>query len=112
MFKKTLILRRKGRIRLILTLYVVLLALAMSPALIGVGLMSLQEIATGTPQHEGNNVLGVLPWFTIFTMAIFGPGLTLLFNLTLLGIVYDIITLIWQALSKRKEPEEIDPPYG
>jgi len=100
MSKKTLILKRERRIRVLVLLHVVLVALALSPLLIGVGLMSLQEFFTGHAQHEGNSALGVLPWLTIVTLAIFGPAVTFLFNLSLLAIVYDIIVLSWPKRSE------------
>jgi hypothetical protein len=39
-------------------------------------------------------------WLTIVTLAIFGPAVTFLFNLSLLAIVYDIIVLSWPKRSE------------
>jgi apolipoprotein N-acyltransferase len=112
MFKKTILLKRKWRLTLVVLLHAVLLALALAPLLIGLLGMKLDELSTGVTQSEANSVWGVLPWMAMFTVAAFWPFVTLLFNLTMACIVHDIITLFRQkraslTLDEGENPSQI-----
>lgn len=101
MFKKTLLLKHKWRITVVVILHLILVVFALSPLLIGVVGMKLEELRTGVTQSEANNALGVLPWFAMFTIAAFWPMITLLFNLTMVCIAHDVIALLRQRRSRR-----------
>jgi uncharacterized BrkB/YihY/UPF0761 family membrane protein len=109
MFKKTILLKRKWRIALVLLLHGGLLALALAPLLIGLLGMKLDELSTGVIQSEANSVWGVLPWMTIITMAAFWPFVTWLFNLTMVCIVHDVIALFRQKRARLTLGEGKDP---
>ena len=94
MFRKTVFIGRKGRIWVGLVLLVGLVVMALSPALLGVGMMALEEARTGVPQHEGNNVWGVLPWLTMFTAAICIPAAGIALLLMVIGVVHDLVAIL------------------
>lgn len=93
MFRKTILLRRKRRLRLVVIIHLALVGLAFSPLLLGMILMTIEEILTGVNIGENNSALGVLPWFTIVTMGIFGPVIAVIFTLAMLAILYDVLVL-------------------
>lgn len=93
---KTYILRRKGRLLVIVLALVLMLLAAFSPAVLGIGMMALEESRTGVVQNEGNSVWGVLPWLSMFTMAIFLPAVGLTVLVTVLVMVRDAVVL-WRA---------------
>lgn len=90
---KTYILRRKGRLLVIALAIGMMLLAAFSPAVLGLGMMALEESRTGIAQNEGNSVWGVLPWLSMFTMAIFLPAAALTMLVTILIIVRDAVVL-------------------
>ena len=100
MFTKTVLIRRKPRLLVIGIVLGILAALAFSPLLLGMVMMTIEEAATGKNVGEHNSVWGVLPWLTIGTMVIFGGPLLILLKLTLLGLFYDAIFIVL----KRKKP--------
>lgn len=97
MFRKTILLRRKRRLRVVVIILLVLGGLALSPLLLGVALMRIEEILTGINIGENNSALGVLPWFTIVTIAFFGPAFAVVFNLTMLAMLYDVLVLAFAS---------------
>lgn len=93
MFRKAILLRRPRRIKLLKTTFVILALLAFSPLLLGLLLMSIEEFLTGRSVGENNSAFGVLPWLTLYTLAIFGSIFLLLLKLTLIVLVHDAIAL-------------------
>ena len=57
---KTYILRRQGRLLVIAMSIGLMLPAAFSPAVLGLGMMALEESRTGIAQNEGNSVWGLL----------------------------------------------------
>lgn len=100
MFTKTVLIRRKPRLLVIGIVLGILAALAFSPLLLGMVMMTIEEAATGKNVGEHNSVWGVLPWLTIGTMVIFGGPLLIVLKLTLLGLFYDAIFIV---LKRKKE---------
>ncbi len=90
---KTYILRRKERMIGIPVAMVLLVICAFGPLLLGVGMMSLIENATGQSQHEGNSIWGVLPWLSMFTMVIFLPAAALLGTVSVALVIRDAFVL-------------------
>ena len=90
---KTYILRRKGRLLVIVLALGLMLLAAFSPAVLGLGMMALEESRTGVAQNEGNSVWGVLPWLSMFTMAIFLPAAALTVLVSVLVMVRDVVVL-------------------
>lgn len=97
---KTYILRRRGRLLVILLAIFMMLLTAFSPAIIGIGLMALEEARTGIAQNEGNSVWGVVPWLSMFTMVIFLPAAAITAAVSFFIIIRDALVLI------RARPEE------
>ena len=90
---KTYILRRKGRLLVIVLSIGMMLLAAFSPLVLGLGMMALEESRTGITQNEGNSVWGVLPWLSMFTMAIFLPAASLTTLVSVLVMVRDAVVL-------------------
>ena len=90
---KTYILRRKGRLLVIVLSIGMMLLAAFSPLVLGLGMMALEESRTGITQNEGNSVWGVLPWLSMFTMAIFLPAAALTTLVSVLVMVRDAVVL-------------------
>ena len=90
---KTYILRRKGRLLVIALAIGMMLLAAFSPAVLGLGMMALEESRTGIAQNEGNSVWGVLPWLSMFTMVIFLPAAALTMLVSILIILRDAAVL-------------------
>lgn len=70
-----------------------MLLAAFSPLVLGLGMMALEESRTGITQNEGNSVWGVLPWLSMFTMAIFLPAAALTALVSVLVMVRDAVVL-------------------
>ena len=51
----------------ILTVYTVIVIVALIPIIVGFGGMYMQEIITGRRAHEGNSIFGAVPWLSLFT---------------------------------------------
>ena len=98
MFTKTVLLRRKPRLLIIGIVLGILVALALAPLLLGLGMMAIEEAVTGKNVGEHNSVWGVLPWLTMGTLVIFGGPALIVLKLTLLGLFYDAIFI---ALERR-----------
>ena len=90
---KTYILRRKGRLLVIVLALGMMLLAAFSPAVLGLGMMALEESRTGIAQNEGNSVWGVLPWLSMFTMVIFLPAAGITALVSVLVMVRDAVVL-------------------
>lgn len=90
---KTYILRRKGRLLVIFISIVMMILAAFSPAVIGIGMMELEESRTGVTQNEGNSVWGVLPWLSMFTMVIFLPAAAITAAVSFILIIRDAVVL-------------------
>ena len=90
---KTYILRRKGRLLVIFVTIVMMVIAAFSPAILGIGMMALEEASTGVTQNEGNSVWGVLPWLSMFTMVIFLPGAAITAAVSFILIIRDTVVL-------------------
>ena len=93
MFTKPLLIGNKRRLRRIGILLLIGAALALAPLLIGLVMMTIEEVLTGKNVGEHNSIWGVLPWLTIGTMVIFGGPTLIAFKLTLLVLVYDGIVI-------------------
>jgi TRAP-type mannitol/chloroaromatic compound transport system permease small subunit len=93
MFTKPLLIGNKRRLRRIGNLLLIGAALALAPLLIGMVMMTIEEVLTGKNVGEHNSIWGVLPWLTIGTMVIFGGPTLIAFKLTLLVLVYDGIVI-------------------
>ena len=93
MFTKPLLIGNKRRLRRIGILLLIGAALALAPLLIGLVMMTIEEVLTGKNVGEHNSIWGVLPWLTIGTMVIFGGPTLIAFKLTLLVLVYDGIVM-------------------
>lgn len=70
-----------------------MLLAAFSPLVLGLGMMALEESRTGITQNEGNSVWGVLPWLSMFTMAIFLPAAALTALVSVMVMVRDAVVL-------------------
>ena len=90
---KTYILRRKGRLLVIALSIGMMLLAAFSPAVLGLGMMALEEARTGLTQNEGNSVWGVLPWLSMFTMVIFLPAAAITAAVSFILIIRDAVVL-------------------
>ena len=93
MFTKPLLIGNKRRLRRIGILLLIGATLALAPLLIGLVMMTIEEVLTGKNVGEHNSIWGVLPWLTIGTMVIFGGPTLIAFKLTLLVLVYDGIVM-------------------
>ena len=58
MFTKTILLRRKRRLRVIRTILVIGALLVFSPMLLSILLMTIEEITTGKTMGENNSIMG------------------------------------------------------
>lgn len=70
-----------------------LMLLAISPLVIGVTMMKIEEYKSGVVQNEANSVWGVLPWLTMGALAVFGPYIKLLVWLIALAILHDLFVI-------------------
>ena len=91
---KTLLLKRPKRIQILIVTLLILGALALSPLIVGVGMMALIEGFSGGNLNESNSIWGVLPWASFFTMAFFLPAIGILILLSGVCILRDIIFLM------------------
>ena len=91
---KTLLLKRPKRIFILMMTLLILGALALSPLIVGVGMMTLIEGFSGGNLNESNSIWGVLPWAPFFTMAFFLPAIGILILLSGVCILRDIIFLM------------------
>ena len=91
---KTYILRRRGRLLVILLAIFMMLLTAFAPAIIGISMMALEESRTGIAQNEGNSVWGVVPWLSMFTMVIFLPAAAITAAVSFIIIIRDALVLI------------------
>jgi hypothetical protein len=112
MFTKTVLIGRKRRLLIFGIVLGVLAALALSPLLLGMVMMTIEEATTGKNVGEHNSVWGVLPWLTMGTMVIFGGPLLIVLKLMLLGLFYDGIFIALERRGKRRGDIEADvlPP--
>jgi len=112
MFTKTVFIGRKPRLLIFGIVLGVLAALALSPLLLGMVMMTIEEATTGKNVGEHNSVWGVLPWLTMGTMVIFGGPLLIVLKLMLLGLFYDGIFIALERRGKRRGDIEADvlPP--
>ena len=101
MFTKTVLIRRKPRLLITGIVLGILAALAFSPLLLGMVMMTIEEAATGKNVGEHNSVWGVLPWLTMGTMVIFGGPALIVLKLTMLGLFYDAIFIALERRSAR-----------
>jgi hypothetical protein len=91
---KTLLLKRPKRIFILMMTLLILGALALSPLIVGVGMMTLIEGFSGGNLNESNSIWGVLPWASFFTMAFFLPAIGILILISGVCILRDIIFLM------------------
>lgn len=94
MTMKTLLLKRPKRIFILMMTLLILGALALSPLIVGVGMMTLIEGFSGGNLNESNSIWGVLPWASFFTMAFFLPAIGILILISGVCILRDIIFLM------------------
>lgn len=106
MFTKTILLRRKRRLRFIGIILLIGAALALAPLLIGLVMMAIEEAVTGKNVGEHNSIWGVLPWLTMGTIVIFGGPTLIAFKLTLLVLLYDTVVIALEAKKSFDEDEE------
>lgn len=91
---KTLLLKRPKRIFILMMTLLILGALALSPLIVGVGMMTLIEGFSGGNLNESNSIWGVLPWASFFTMAFFLPAIGIVILISGVCILRDIIFLM------------------
>ena len=91
---KTLLLKRPKRIFILMMTLLILGALALSPLIVGVGMMTLIEGLSGGNLNESNSIWGVLPWASFFTMAFFLPAIGIVILISGVCILRDIIFLM------------------
>lgn len=91
---KTLLLKRPKRIFILIVTLLILGALALSPLIVGVGMMTLIEGFSGGNLNESNSIWGVLPWASFFTMAFFLPAIGIVILISGVCILRDIIFLM------------------
>ena len=91
---KTLLLKRPKRIFILMMTLLILGALALSPLIVGVGMMTLIEGFSGGNLNESNSIWGVLPWASFFTMAFFLPAIGVVILISGVCILRDIIFLM------------------
>ena len=108
MFTKPLLIGNKRRLRRIGILLLIGAALALAPLLIGLVMMTIEEVVTGKNVGEHNSVWGVLPWLTIGTMVIFGGPTLIAFKLTLLVLVYDGIVMAVRGANSTDDGGYVD----
>jgi hypothetical protein len=94
MTMKTLLLKRPKRILILIVTLLILGALALSPPIVGAGMMGVIEGFSGGNLNESNSIWGVLPWASFFTMAFFLPAIGILILLSGVCILRDIIFLM------------------
>ena len=87
---KTILLRRPKRVRLVWIGIIALASLSISPFLIGIFMMTLTG---GSSLNESNSVWGVLPWLSFYTIAFFGPPLSLLIFGSIVCVIRDRMAL-------------------
>lgn len=103
MFTKPLLIGNKRRLRRIGNLLLIGAALALAPLLIGMVMMTIEEVLTGKNVGEHNSIWGVLPWLTIGTMVIFGGPTLIAFKLTLLVLVHDGIVMAVRSANSTED---------
>ena len=91
---KTLLLKRPKRIFILMMTLLILGAMALSPLIVGVGMMTLIEGFSGGNLNESNSIWGVLPWASFFTMAFFLPAIGIVILISGVCILRDIIFLM------------------
>ena len=94
MTMKTLLLKRPKRILILIVTLLILGALALSPPIVGAGMMGVIEGFSGGNLNESNSIWGVLTWASFFTMAFFLPAIGILILLSGVCILRDIIFLM------------------
>ena len=94
MTMKTLLLKRPKRIFILMMTLLILGALALSPLIVGVGMMTLIEGFSGGNLNESNSIWGVIPWASFFTMAFFLPAIGIVILISGVCILRDIIFLM------------------
>ena len=97
MLRKTILLRRRKLIILVGLAMAGLTLLAISPLVIGVTMMTIEEWQTGEVQSEANSVWGVLPWLTIVTLAVFVPLIKVIGSLIALATLHDLVLIFKEA---------------
>ena len=108
MFTKPILIGNKRRLRRIGILLLIGAALALAPLLIGLVMMTIEEVVTGKNVGEHNSVWGVLPWLTIGTMVIFGGPTLIAFKLTLLVLVYDGLVMAVRGANSTDDGGYVD----
>ena len=106
MFTKTILLRRKRRLRVIRIILVIGALLVFSPMLLSLFVMTIEEITTGKTVGENNSIMGFFLLLSMGPVVIFAVPALILFTLMLLVLLYDAVVIALEVKKSFDEDEE------
>ena len=106
MFTKTILLRRKRRLRVIRIILVIGALLVFSPLLLSLFVITLEEVITGKTVGENNSIMGFFLLLAMGPVVFFAVPALILFTLMLLVLLYDSVVIALEVKKSFDEDEE------
>jgi len=106
MFTKTILLRRKRRLRVIRIILVIGALLVFSPLLLSLFVITLEEVITGKTVGENNSIMGFFLLLAMGPVVFFAVPALILFTLMLLVLLYDAVVIALEVKKSFDEDEE------
>ena len=106
MFTKTILLRRKCRLRVIRIILVIGALLVFSPLLLSLFVITLEEVITGKTVGENNSIMGFFLLLAMGPVVFFAVPALILFTLMLLVLLYDAVVIALEVKKSFDEDEE------
>ena len=106
MFTKTILLRRKRRLRVIRIILVIGALLVFSPLLLSLFVITLEEVITGKTVGENNSIMGFFLLLAMGPVVFFAVPALILVTLMLLVLLYDAVVIALEVKKSFDEDEE------
>jgi len=106
LFTKTILLRRKRRLRVIRIILVIGALLVFSPLLLSLFVITLEEVITGKTVGENNSIMGFFLLLAMGPVVFFAVPALILFTLMLLVLLYDAVVIALEVKKSFDEDEE------
>jgi len=106
LFTKTILLRRKRRLRVIRIILVIGALLVFSPLLLSLFVITLEEVITGKTVGENNSIMGFFLLLAMGPVVFFAVPALILFTLMLLVLLYDAVVIALEVKRSFDEDEE------
>jgi len=107
MFTKTILLRRKRRLRVIRIILVIGALLVFSPLLLSLFVITLEEVITGKTVGENNSIMGFFLLLAMGPVVFFAVPALILLKITVVSVLHDLIVLF-----KRSKEDRVDGVDG